>query len=465
MEKSETRKYGKWFFGLLVVLFITSSLYAQSNLYGLKFHQKDDYIFSLSNTEFYVDIENISPNMVTVYVNSIPENVELVSIKKETYIPPIESTNSTYGTHIVLTVRFLKSGNFRLHPCDIQIKTGFYQIGFNSVHVYDNIQIIKPELSVHFDRAEYNGKTSSGFSVPIGTHIEFTVYVRQAAEVQGITWNIPENSLFEKIADYDVPKLSEQKFELFSRDFPVAKFDWCPLKEGTVPLPSVNVVTVSLGGSVETAKFPSYTVRVTGSLESTLGHSNEKKTVASVISPDLTDAFAVPDVSYTSGKITELSFEQTCEYCQLLQAEKHSFPLFSDAARKRIKFENTYELPHVRRMPSVILFYCLIITALLLTLVSVFFLLRKAYSFSFVCASLLLLFTVMSIFNGVRIKRQYAVVQSGKLMSVPEKDISAGVELSRGSVICVRKIAGDWLYVTSSDASGWIQKDGVIFID
>ena len=466
MEKSTAGKYRKRFIGLLIAVLVTGSAYAQLSyeaIRSLRFHQKNEYIYSLTNEEFYVNIENVSPNDVSVYMNSIPDNVELVSIKKETYIPPLESTNSSYGTHIVITVRFLKSGNYKLFSCDLMIKGKFYQIGFNPVHVFENVQMIKPSISVSFGkRANIDEvKEPANITVSAGSHIQYTVYVQFAAEVQGVSWTIPENSLFEQITEYEVPKIpaNEQNYEVFSEFRPVATFDWCPLSVGVQKLPAVSVVATALNGSSSTLAFPSCTVRVTSA-----EHVSSAK--ASSALSDFKYTFDVPDFSFDSEEKKAMSDNSIAEYCSLLSKERNSLPLFSDSEKNRVDFEKSYGLSSHVKLPRKPLFFVFIALVFLsVILCFLFCILRENFLFLFF-TGLLCFFMGVSIFYGLRVNRKYAVVTGEKLLSIPEIDNSTGMVIQKGSLVLVKKhSSSDWLYVEAHDTYGWIEKENVIFIE
>ncbi|MCR5762467.1 MAG: hypothetical protein K6G00_03700 [Treponema sp.] len=462
MEKSETRSLRKWSVGLLILLFATVSSYAQWNyesIRNLRFHQKNEYVYSLDNEEFYVDIENVSPNDVSVYMNSIPDNVELVSIKKETYIPPLESTNSSYGTHIVITVRFLKSGNYKLFACDLVVKGNFFKIPFNAVKVFENVQLIKPSLSIGFNINGSNISDAKNISVPAGTHIQYTVYVQFASDIQEISWSIPENSLFEQISEYEIDKIpfSEQSYDVFSKRRPLATFDWCPLSSGVYKLPAVSVEATALNGSSCNLGFPAYTVSVTkGSVE---------KSFSSKPSFEFSESFEAPDDFSVSSGVKEVSESSIKEYCNLLKDERNSFPVISNAKDKRIEFERLYNLTSYTDIQSRPLFICFIIIVVISIVLGILFCIFRKYSLFLFCVGSLCFFSGVCIFYGLRVNRKYAVVTGGNLMSIPENNTSTGMAIQKGSLLRIKKYAGNWLYVDSHDTSGWIQKDNVIFIE
>lgn len=459
MEKSKTRIYRKWFFGLLVLFFTMEGVFAQSYydiVRNLKFHQKDEYVFSLTNTEFYLDLENILPNDVTVYMNSIPENVELISIKKETYIPPVESSNSTYGTHIIITVRFLKSGDFKLFASDLQIKTGFYKIPFELVHVYDNVQVLKPKISVNFINDEYNNKSFGPINITEGTHVQYIVNVQFASDIKNISWDLPENSLFEEIEEYEVKKISDQNLEQVSKIYPLAKFDWCPLKEGKQKLPVVNVTATAFNGSVINIPFPSYILNVTKNVHPSVSANTEANS-------EFAYAF-LPPVDMPENEGLEISDEDLKHYVVLLGKELNSFPMISDSSVKRSEFEKECGFSEIKSFPRKPLFYLSIVFAIFSFVVGICLLISKNYSAFILCIPVICMFSAISIFSGIKVSRQYAVVLDGKLMTIPEKDSSNGVELKKGSVVRIYKETGSWVYVEYSDAYGWVSKDNVIFV-
>ena len=422
-------------------------------LRSLMFRCQDDYVFSATNTVFAVDIAYLPPEDVSVYLNSIPNNVELVSIKKVTYIPPA-STSQGYGTHVEVTVRFSSTGDVQLFAADLETKEGFFKIPFQQVHVWANMQILKPELSVSVASA---AAQQDEIRLAAGSHVEYTVRVKYASSIRSIRYDIPENSIFVEKERFMDSEAGGQGGD-FSPDFRDAvRYDWQPLVPGEYTLPAVRLVVQAYNGTLVSLPFP--TVRVI--VEEAAAASVTEEASVRPFSYDA--AFAEQPLSRYDGDAGG-TLEDAQELAALYGRERASFPFLNAAMESRRALERRLgrdSVPPLPRRPAFVILLAVCAVLFLLTLLAVWRRFFARAAFLLVCT---LLFGIFALIDGIRLSRQYAVSKGGVLYPIPETGISRGGELPAASVAQVLKKAGDWYYVSFHETTGWVPADAVILI-
>lgn len=478
-----------WLLLLLLLALTAQAGFAAAShadyLRSLSFRCQDDYVFSASNTVFAVDIAYLPPEEISVYLNSIPNNVELVSIKKVTYIPPASSSQS-YGTHVEITVRFSSTGDVKLFAADLETKEGFFKIPFQRVHVWANMQILKPELSVSIDNAAAisvpaapAGKAPAGkkggqgkaaasaakeeiLRVTAGSHIRYTVRVKYASAVKSIRYDIPENSIFRELARYMDPDGDGGATGDFSPDFQDAvRYDWQPLTPGDFSLPAVRLVVQAYNGSLVSLPFPAIAV-----------HVDEAEAVTAVpeagsgtgrLSAAFAEAFTETPVSPRPVE-SRGTLEDARRLAALYERERSSLPFAHAVMEERQELEQALDRDALPPLPRRPLFFMLCFSCLLFFSGTVLSVWRKSFSRAAFCFVISLVFAIFTLIYGIRLSRSYAVSKGGILYPIPESGISRGGELPVASVVLILKKAGDWYYVSFNDTNGWISADAVILV-
>lgn len=468
MEKTRRTITRRCFKRLLVlftiILFKTNFLYAAlpsaSYISSLKLSKVEDYFFTATNCSYSVDIKGVDPSLVKVYVNSIPNNVELVSIKKETYIPPSNSTDTSYGTHVIVTVKFSKPGNYKLFAVDLLISGGYYKLPFESVYVYENTQILEPKLEVKFTDDRMDLKTNT-LEVKVGEHISYTVYIKYAAQISSLSWNLPENSYFEELTRYDIAK-KDTRVEFTPESQPVITFDWQPLASGEYFLPSANIYAVTYSGLFVNPQFPQYKVKVLQADPVITTEKVEKKS-------EFESSFLPPkekDIVTQEKVFSSKDFENLL---YLHCAERHALPFSSlfgkNYFEQRKKVELEFGLVPSKKGANVTLFFILLALSFISVIVSVFVFASKKIPLGTLCVVISIALITVSILLGVKVSVKKALCKGGELFPIPEKDIAKGLPLQAGSVVKIEKKAGSWVYVSQNETYGWIPESNIVRIE
>lgn len=464
MEKP-AKRFRKNIAGLLVLILSAGmSLHAKVSwayLWSMRFKASQDTLFTENDNSFYVEIENVTPDSIQISVNSLPPNVSFVSSKKETVlIPRTEAQGGGYvsGTRIILWMRFAKTGYYRIKPVDLTIDGGFYQIPFEAVEVVQNPRFIHPEINVVFQNQNIDSlksqKKLKAIKINSGDHIVFTVTARYMETVHNVFWNIPENSIFKKIHDYDFSsKSGDSKF--ITQFQPVATFDWQPLSEGPQSLPEIFITATSYNGSVEDIQCPVYNFNAEKAREF-IEHKEEEN--------PFVYAFSEIETAPETNKVREIKMQDISNLIDLHLQERHSFP-FSSVVNRRKAYELSLGLPCDYYEPSVVIFFILIgLSIAVLALTIVLIVLRKR-TFTAISLCLFIIFSVFTGIYGVHVNSKCGLFIKGEMSPIPEHNIMTGIKIQPGSIVTVIRIAGDWMYIKHNDTYGWIPRESICLLN
>ncbi|MCI5523025.1 MAG: hypothetical protein MR449_02695 [Spirochaetia bacterium] len=454
MEKS-TEKKPVFIFRLLVLFLLTfcsSEIFAKRASYeyvrSLKFLKGQEYFFTLSDCTFYLDIKNVLPENVTVYVNSLPENVSFVSSKKEVLLPEPDSDDDI-GTHIVMHLNFAKPGTYKIKSIDVIVNGIFYRLPFETVQVYENPRNLMPELSVEFDDETQVKKNKA--SVLAGENVEFTVYAKYAVQITNISWTLPKDSLFKETLRYDFAESSNLKSDFSDQKIPVISFSWQPLVSGKFSFPEIKIIALAYNGSHMEIKTPDY--------EFSVGKNEIKKEDESAAGKNFENSFRENFPVENKSENTAMSFEELYNLVSLRNKERHSFPFFNKYRKERILVEEKFALENYENETSVVAVIILAVMSILLFAVSVFMIVTKKTYGTFICSFAFLLVFTATVICGIKCSEKHGIFKGGVIRPIPEKNVSSAAELKSGSLVCVQSEAGKWLYVKHNETYGWILKD------
>ena len=420
----------------------------------LRFRKSEEYFFTHSECPFELNIENVSPDKVSVYVNDVPGNVSFMSSRKETYIPADSGKSGRHGTHLVIYFRFDETGDYHIRPVEVRIDGSYCRIPVEPVYVYDNPSIVQPQLSIQFDTPDIN-VSGKKITAVAGQHISFTLFLRYAAQIVDYTWTIPEDSIFAELEHYEIAEGLVHGAEFSPKSVPVAKFDWQPLVHGDYELPKVHILATTYGGLRTEVPFPSYKVTVTPSTQKAAGNAGAKS-----VFPYAFNDQAVP------GK-EKSPYGQDFTLAEKIHAlrvkERHSFPLVSKAGAVRRRAEKSAGLVPGRAEPSLALLFLVIALATVALVLYIVFLVRKNKLLRRIMLSLTLAAGVGALVLGAQTGNVHAVFAGGMVSSIPEEKKS-DVTVRPGVIVNVIRTAGDWVYVSYNDTKGWVPKETVLVI-
>ncbi|MGN0728081.1 hypothetical protein [Treponema sp.] len=457
MEKYAER-FRANFRGLLILVFLAEffPVFAKpvswNYLWSLRFKQSQETLFTETDSSFYVEIANVTPDSIQIAVNSLPQNVSFVSSKKETVMIKAENDHNNHfatGTRITIWMRFQKTGTYKINPVDLTINEGFYQIPFNPVEVFENPRFINPDVSVSFNNLI--SAKNRPIEIQEGQPVIFTVNVKYAKSVQGVTWNIPEDSVFKKIREYPI-----SDGDSFSTDFqPAVIFEWKPLKTGEWKLPEIFLTAVSYNGSVCEVKCPDILFKV---IEAETEYA-EKKTES-----PFAYAFIEPPVYEKAHPEPSARSEEIVRLVELHRKERHSIPFLNPYFAEKKSLEAAVGLSSSGREPSVVFFSMICFVAFLLMLsFVVLFICKRRITCGIVLSVLVTVFVSVFIY-GYHLFTVRGVYAGGAMSPIPEKSVPNGVTIQAGSVVFIIRTAGDWMYIRQKDTYGWVPAENVYLI-
>ena len=462
----------KIFFRLLIFcLFINTyfSLYAKNpswlELSKLKFHKGEEYFFTGTDCPFYIDIPDVKPENVQLNVNKLPDSVSFISSKKEVLMPRynVDGTLLTPGgTHLVMYLKFEVAGRHRI-PYVHMIMNGYYMTpAIGTVEVFENPRFMLPSIEIKFFDSESNeiNVRKNQIRLKETEHLNFTIYIKYAVQLNVFTWDLPENSLFNEIKSFDeIHNVNKNKNTNFNPSpIPIATFDWQVLKKGTYELPKFYITATTYNGFDYDLEIPSYRI-IVDSLNLKANPADEEK-IKILFSYAFTEPLSAQN--YTEEiKCTEQDLQALLSFYHY---EINSFPLFNKSYKKRIELEKKLGLTQGKSKASKPFLYILItITVITLSVSIILFCVKRK-----IVAFIVLVFAAVSlVFTGIQMNKvltETALYKGGAINSIPEKNITSGVRIKEGSCVVVLKKVGDWCYIRCNDTSGWIEKENLIMI-
>ncbi len=470
MEKS-TAGSRKFAFGLLTLLLLelagnlplAHAALSWSYIQTLRFHKMDGYYFTMTDCAFTLDIEGCSPETVLVYSNDVPQGVSFVSSRKEAFSRVSEDGRSVFGTHLIIWFRFEKTGSYQIRPLDVRVDGQYWQIPIDSVFVYENPTSVRPILSMKVD-APNNIQAAVNQNRPIninaGEHLTFTLYIQYAVQIVGVSWDIPENSVFTHVHDFEITQGKSRGTEFSPQLVPVATFDWQPLISGTYDWPRIDVVATSYNGRRYSVALPSYSLQVQPMKEGLLHVENSQ-----IDDSVLGYAFSRSNISDMDIKENQAEVRNLDELLQLYKKERHSLPLVSAATKNRQEAEAKEGLVVNPIFPSVPLFILLIVFAIFSLILTIVFIFLKKNYFAIFSAIICTVFIISLSIEGFRLSFDYALFAGGSIYRIPETDSRTTIQIPVGSVIKIERFAGDWIFIHYNETYGWIPKDAAVIIE
>ena len=459
MEK-QTAAYKNFRVGLLI--FILTSVFGFSKGFAkptweyiqtLRWQPVNDYQFTKQDEAFVLEINDVTPDNVALYVQYLNESVSFTSSRKESTMDFSDPLNPIKGTKVIAWFNFSKPGNLHMRPILVQINGGLYSIPFNDMTIYENLNDVKPYLFVEFENAKYNPKAKS-ITVTAGDHISWTVYIRYAMQISSWTWNIPENSIFSELERYDISNFVPKGAQFSPKAYPIATFDWQPLVEGTYNLPEIYVTATAYNGSRKNLEPPSVKFKV---------EKNKDVQVDDKTETVFAYAFAKPLENDEAEVIVELDGSQCQEYAKLRSRERKGFP-WSKFVSDRKDFEQIHGLsagPGEAKYPVMFLWIGLFVLCLA---GAILFMVFRKKVYGALAWVFCVVFLSLSCVQGIRCGKKYAICVGCELNSIPEHGVESGVYVNGGSRIEVVNSAGEWRFVRYNNFTGWVYSDKVFEI-
>lgn len=426
---------------------------------SLKVKSSQEFIFSASEGQFYLDIEGVTPENVYFSVERLPDSVSFVSSKKETLLANSAEHREKNGTRIILWFKFSEAGDYKLPALYVKIgKYSSYNIPFEQVKVYMNPKTISPKVGIQFENEKYVSKNRK-VTVPLGEHIRFTVTLQYAVNMVNFRWALPENSVFQEVKRHPVT-VDGSIGTTFTPDVvPIVTFDWEPLVAGVYTFPQIIVTATGYNGNVIDLSPLDYKFTV-----KTINSKNNETEVEPEESDAFEYAFYVPYIDNSDQVVQIVEVENIKEMLEARVRERHSIPLISSARNDRIELEQAMGVTEGADEPSEPMFYILLVSSILIlagAIVLVVFKKIHMAVFVFVVAVFMSFGTTV---HGIRTFTPYALFIGSEVSPIPEENVMSGVTVQPGSRVKVTQKAGSWVYIGYNDTFGWVKEDTLYLI-
>src|SRR5574344_2590087 len=152
MEK-QTAEFRKHFQRLLSFLFYVTAVLCLPSFLSAEegsFAYEKNHILSLqkycftdSTSQFTLQLEGVAPDKVQSYVDDIPENVTLISSRKDE-LAGNGGSSGVKGTMIQLWFQFKKPGQYQIGNLIVNIAGKVYKYRFDPITVYENPDTVQP---------------------------------------------------------------------------------------------------------------------------------------------------------------------------------------------------------------------------------------------------------------------------------------------------------------------------------
>ena len=436
MEKSRART--RAFRAGLLALLLPLKTFSQEQ--APLFIPAQEFFFTSSDCVFELIVPGAEPGEVQVTLDKMPQDVSFSSMRKE-------SVTGESAAKITAVFKCAKSMTLILPPARATVRGKRMSVPFQSVQVYDDPRLLKPELSVSIP--EENFMT--------GDHIVFTVSIRYAVQVLDIAWDLPEDAIFTETARYEITEPVTRGAEFYPDEIPVISFDWQPLTAGSHSIPGITVTATSYGGAKVEAAVPRMQINV-----------EPQKDKSPDESPAYSGAFAYAFTRAQTDNGEEetisISAENVEALSKLRSKERHSLP-FSKARKIRARTEEALGMVPGANEPSVPLTMIILLSgAAALTLGTILLAIRKKSSgTAILIISMMLL--ALSLGLGIQAGRKTALFAGGTVSAVPEENLSTGVPLEAARRVYIQELAGEWAYIRFEETYGWVKKDTLFFIE
>lgn len=445
-----------------IFFFFYLPLHAQSlssaQIKQLKFSPAEQQKFYTKNDiKFSVTIPVISPSQVQVQSAEQNDNVTFRSMRK------VENYGDS-GTILEIWYSFEKKGEYKLSPLSVIIENRIRNISFEDVVITEDPAKLSPRIVIVFDNGQklYSeddnefSYTKPFMSIPEGEKIHFRVNLQYAAQLVKFTWDIPQNSIFTKIRDYEFTEAKSRE-RIYSHNLiPLADFEWTGLKEGQEPFPKFRISATGYNGYINELFLPEVIMEFYPA-------SNKKE---ETVKKDIYyDAFLSATDNTASHKKQSFSNDECKQLAELYSNERNAFFRYYSAKQKRIAFEEKHEVFSESKelFPSIFIYISLFI---MLLCISGFIIskIKKQKIILVISVTFFIFSLAFFIYSYVKRCEKFGICKGCKIYSIPENTAAASSDIVAGSKVRIIETTGGWLYIELGETGGWCSAEDIYII-
>ncbi len=411
------RKTGKFsrrllkFFFIISICFNFSKFAFCADYSGLRVVPKNEYYFTGEPCYFELIVPGVSPSLVRVTIQSLPDGCQFISSDKEQIVYEEE-----HSTRVTLCFEFSKSGTFTLPRLAARIGFGGYALHFDSVKIIQNPQTLVPEFFFVFPEGKIFEK---------GKRTPVILCARYFKAVTAVNLKLDERFVFEQKEVFSEFPLFIEQFT--PEDTRIACYDYIPFEKGICSLPFVEINCQAWNLVHQNVYLSPEEIFVLDSKENTT-----KNTPADNLFSEKDEAF-------------ENWTRETFFSDKTLTVQK--------AAENLLKHQSLFRIYKK-------LFLVLMCVFILLVFLFVF-LKRKnaAIAFGFLFSVCLIFFITFS----MRLQKKYAESSGGFMYQIPDEKSENKSFIEKGTLLCIESETEEWFQVTAGNENhGWIKKDCTI---
>ncbi|WP_022931632.1 SH3 domain-containing protein [Treponema bryantii] len=462
MEKQRNQRLIKSvrrFLITLFILFCTTAAFAQTltleQIRQLRFvPEEGQNLFSKTDLKFTVTIPNVRASQVQVLAATQEQDITFRTIRKtEDY--------KQNGTTIEVWYNFAKEGHYTPSPLPVMIQNRRRTISFEPVTVTPDPSTMNPRIVVEFEDGTkiysddlYN--TNPVLQIPTGKKIRLTVNLQYATQLTQFSWDLPKNSIFTCIDEYEFTEARIRERVYSHTLIPVASFEWTGLIAGTQKIPTFRLFAVGYKGSRIELRMPGFLIEFTESDES-LESENEDDIFSA--------AFFQEEDEKKNPEVTPLTKAECQTLADYYTREHNEFLLYPKARQNRINYEESCGLvvSHNPIFPSVLLYIAIII--IITSIVFMIIAIKNKHKIRTLMFIVLLVIGIaVMIYCAARKNERYGICKGCKIYSIPQLNAESISEISAGSRVRILESTGKWYYIEVGETGGWCNTDDICVI-
>lgn len=403
---------------LVLIFFVLIHNVYSADYSTVVFRPTSEYIFTYENTVFETIIYNQAPKNVRTTVQSLPDSVFLISSTTEEIIEEGQK-----GTLVQITLRFEKSGVYKLSPIAARIGWGSALLKFEPIEVYTNPATIEPVANLKIVALEDISQTQ----FHVGQKIQAILSLKYFSDAISVIRDVSKDFLCSETQWYKTLPLKVTGFS--ADEYLLVLYEFTPLKEGVLKLPEIQIHLRTCGLIDKTIKAEPLEINV---INSTL-----------VKEADYIDT--IPDYIYTESRNTEPGMNEKkivtdAEIQELLQVE----------TQKKSRLSLVFKLFFALGAFFLVLWVVIILIA------------KKAKNnlLFFVILSFVIAFVFYFLYIPT-----YGIILDQKINSIPDDKSIQSFSVPAGSKVKVLKTIDGWNFISSKEkVKGWIQQSKIVII-
>ena len=411
-------------------------------------------LYTKTDIKFTVTIPAVSPSQVQVLAGNQQRDITFRTMRKsESY--------EEKGTTIEIWYNFSNKGTYTPSPLPLMIQNIRRSIEFEPVTVTDDPATMNPRIVLVFDDgtkiySDDQDIPSPLLSIKTGQKLCFTVNIQYATQLVQFNWDIPKDSIFTCVKQYEFTEVRHRERVYSHTLIPVASFEWTGLVAETIKVPAFRLNAAGYNGYRSELLLPDIYIEFT---------ETEDNTADSDDYDIFSDAFFQETTEEEQLLISTITDEDCLRLAGYYSREHNEFLLYPKARIDRINFEESCGIVISENpiFPTVFLYISiLVILSSIICLIIALHKKHKVRTLSFVV--LLILGLAILVYCAVRRNEHYGICRGCKIYSIPQENSESVSEVGPATRVHILEHTGIWYYIEVGETGGWCQADRIYII-